>query len=193
MDRRTDRLRRPAAPGRPVAGVGVTGLIAGIVAAATALGSPAPLQGQDPGAGGGPLAEMGPLVGPSWVAQGEGFRTTLAYRWLLEGHVLEAVNDVQAPDGRAIARYRGLYAWDGGRGEIVYFTASGSGEVHRGRAWWREGVLWHEAEVSGGGVAGYASAVRPGTDGMEYFADYGTREATPALLESTPIVYMPRP
>jgi hypothetical protein len=168
-------------------------LVAIVVTAAPSLGSPASLQAQVPGDAAAPLRELGPLVGPSWTAQGEGFRTTLAYRWLLEGHVLEAVNDVQAPDGRVIAHYRGMYAWDAGRGEIVFFTASGSGEIHRGRAWWRDGVLWHEAEVSGGRISGYASAVRPGADRMEYFADYATREASPALLDTTPIVYTPAP
>lgn len=135
-----------------------------------------------------PLAPLNALTG-TWSAQGDGFRTTLTYRWLLDSRVLEAVNDVQDGDGRAIARYRGMYAWDAGRKEIVFWVAGGSGEVHRGRAWWRDGVLWHEAEVSGGRIESYASAIRPREGRLEYFAAYGSPKAGPELLARKPILY----
>jgi hypothetical protein len=141
----------------------------------------------------GPLAMLAPLTAAPWTLEGEGFSTTLAYRWLLPGSVLEATNDVRGADGRVIARYRGAYFWDGGLGTIVFWTAGESGEVHRGRAWWSDGVLWHEAEVSGGRVGAYASAVRPGDGRLEYFAAYGEREASPALLAREPMVYTADP
>jgi hypothetical protein len=137
----------------------------------------------------GPLAALEVLAGKSWSAQGEGYATALSYQWLQPGHVLEATNEVTSPDGGVIARYSAAYAWDAGREEIVFFTASGNGEVHRGRAWWADGVLWHEAEVSGGSLRAYASAIRPGENGFEYFADYGAATATPALLTGTPLTY----
>lgn len=37
-------------------------------------------------------------------------------------------------------------------------AAAGNEEFHEGRACWDEGVLWHQATVSGGAVAAYASA-----------------------------------
>lgn len=141
----------------------------------------------------GPLAMLAPLTSTPWTARGEGFGTTLAYRWLLPGRVLEATNDVRGADGRVVARYRGAYAWDGGRGTIVFWTAAESGEVHRGRAWWRDGVLWHQAEVSGGRIDAYAAAVRPGDGRLEYFVAYGAGEASPALLEAEPLVYTAGP
>lgn len=139
----------------------------------------------------GPLAALEVMSG-TWTADGQGFSTALTYRWLLPGSVLEASNDVRGADGRVLARYRGAYAWDAGRKEIVFWAAGETGEVHRGRAWWKDGVLWHEAEVSGGRVDRYASAVRPGDGRLDYFAAYGTARAEPALLDSTPIVYRRR-
>lgn len=137
----------------------------------------------------GPLAELDALTQATWHAQGSGFDTTLSYRWLLAGRLLEAANEVRNEAGGVIARYRGAYAWDAGRNEIVFWTVAESGEVHRGRAWWRGGVLWHEAEVSGGSIEAYASAVRPADGRLEYFAAYGTRRAGPELLDSEPLVY----
>jgi hypothetical protein len=88
-----------------------------------------------------------------------------------------------------IARYHGEYAWDPGAREIVFWTASTAGELHRGRASWRDGVLWHEATVAGGRIERYASALRVRDGRMEYFADYGTGTATPELLGLAPLVY----
>jgi hypothetical protein len=113
----------------------------------------------------------------------------LGYRWRVPGRILAVENDAFAADGRVLARYRGAYAWDAGRGEVVFWTAAESGEVHRGRAWWADGVLWHEADVSGGSAAAYASAVRPRDGRIEYFAAYGQRDARAALLETEPLVY----
>jgi hypothetical protein len=107
--------------------------------------------------------------------------------------VLGVTNVVKGSDGEILARYSGVYAWDAGREEIVFFTAAGGGEIHRGRAWWDEGVLWHEAEVSGGGVTAYASAVRPEGNALEYFADYGTDTATADLLTTEPLRYTAAP
>lgn len=137
-----------------------------------------------------PLAAFAPLIG-SWLGTGTGFSTTLRYTWEIEGRVLGVSNEVRNAEGGSIARYRGAYAWDAGLQQIVFWVASASGEVHRGRAWWQDGVLWHEAEVSGGRIKSYASAVRPRAGGFEYFAAYGATSATPALLDSTPIVYRP--
>jgi hypothetical protein len=136
----------------------------------------------------GPLVALDALAG-EWAAEGPGFNTALTYGWLLEGRVLEATNEVHGDDGRVIARYRGMYAWDAGRNEIVFWTASESGEVHRGHAWWRDGVLWHEAEVSGGSIESYASAVRPGGGRLEFFASWGSTQAGPELLAGDALVY----
>lgn len=140
-----------------------------------------------------PLAPLDLLAGQTWHAQGTGYRTTLSYHWLSEGRVLEARNEVFGASGNLIARYWGTYAWDAGREEIVFWTVAEGGEVHRGRAWWSDGVLWHEAEVSGGGIEAYASAMRPAGAGdrLEYFAAYGSRRAGPELLKTEPIVYAP--
>jgi hypothetical protein len=135
-----------------------------------------------------PLADLARLVG-AWQADAPGFSTTLRYTWAIEGHVLEAANEVRDPSGRVIARYHGSYAWDAGRKTIVFWTASAAGEVHRGRAWWQDDVLWHEAEVSGGRITSYASAVRIAGRRLEYFADYAATAATPKLLETKPIAY----
>lgn len=137
-----------------------------------------------------PLAAFAPLIG-SWLGTGTGFSTTLRYTWEIEGRVLGVSNEVRDAKGGSIARYRGAYAWDAGRQQIVFWVTSYSGEVHRGRAWWSDGVLWHEAEVSGGRIKSYASAVRPRAGGFEYFAAYGASSATPSLLDGTPIVYRP--
>lgn len=137
----------------------------------------------------GPLDEFSALTGSTWIAQGTGFSTALSYRWLLSGRIIEATNEVRGADGNVSARYRGAYVWDPGRGEVVFWTAAESGELHRGRAWWRDGVLWHEAEVSGGAIEGYASAARPVDGRIEYYAAYDRRDAGPYLLDSTPLVY----
>ena len=137
----------------------------------------------------GPLAPLDVLVG-SWQTESTGFSTTLAYRWRLDGKVLEATNEVRDADGKVIGRYLGAYAWDAGRQEVVFWTAGGSGEVHRGRAWWRDGVLWHEADVSGGTIDAYASAVRPAEGRLDYFASYGERTAGPELLRTDALRYV---
>src|SRR5690554_5820927 len=104
-----------------------------VVLSASAAGrQPGPPAGQ---ALTGPLAALDVFTG-TWTAKGSGFDTTLRYRWLLDGRVLEAANEVSSGDGVVLARYRGMYAWDAGRKEIVFWTAAESGEVHRGRAWW---------------------------------------------------------
>jgi hypothetical protein len=72
---------------------------------------------------GGALAALDALAG-EWAAERPGFKTALTYLWLLEGRVLEATNEVHGDDGRVIARYRGMYARDGGRNAIVFWTAS---------------------------------------------------------------------
>lgn len=134
-----------------------------------------------------PLAAFDALVG-TWEADAQDFDTTLDYRWVLPGYVLEVTNVVRDAQGTVLARYAGIYAWDRGREEITFFTAT-KGEVHRGRAWWDGDILWHEAEVSGGRLTHYASAVRLADGRMEYFADYGATAAHQELLESSPIVY----
>ena len=161
-----------------------------VLLAVLALGAVTPVAAQSDAAAATPLAHFEALAGGIWSAQGEGFSTTLTYRWLLPGSMLEASNEVRGADGGVLARYRGAYLWDAGRGEVTFWTASANGEVHRGRAWWADDVLWHEAEVSGGGIEGYASAMRPTADGrVEYFAAYDRRDAGRYLLETTPIVY----
>lgn len=135
-----------------------------------------------------PLAAMNALVG-TWEADTEDFGTTLNYRWALPGYVLEVTNVVRDAQGNVLARYAGLYAWDGGREEITFFTAT-QGEVHRGRAWWDGDILWHEAEVSGGRLTHYASAVRLRGARIEYFADYSAADADEVVLQSQPIVYL---
>ena len=145
----------------------------------------------------GPLADLAPLIG-TWEGRGSGFSTELRYRWIFPGAVLEASNEVRNGAGELIGRYHGNYLWDAGREQIVFLTAGAGGEVHRGRAWWRDGILWHEAVVSGGRIEGYAAAVRPADGRIEYFADYGTRTADTALLRTEPLTYVeagsvPRP
>lgn len=129
------------------------------------------------------------LTGAPWTASAEGFSTVLSYRWLLPGVMVEATNEVRGADGSVLARYHGAYVWDGERNEIVFWTASDAGELHRGRAWWRDGVLWHEATVSSGRIEGYASAVKAFDGRLEYYADYTRRDAGAYLLETRPIEY----
>lgn len=161
-----------------------------LLLAVLAMGAATPATAQSGPAGATPLAQFEVLTGGTWSAQGDGFSTALTYRWLLPGSMLEASNEVRGADGELLTRYRGAYIWDAGRGEVTFWTASANGEVHRGRAWWADDVLWHEAEVSGGAVDGYASAMRPTADGgFEYFAAYDRRDAGPYLLGTAPIVY----
>jgi hypothetical protein len=141
----------------------------------------------------GPLAELDALAGRTWTAQGSGFSTTLRYRWLFEGRLLEGTNEVRSARGEVIARYWGAYAWDAGRNRIEFWTAAESGELHRGHARWQDGVLWHDAEVSGGRIDGYRSAVRPRGAQLDYFAAYGAGRDTVNLLTTVPLVYSPSP
>lgn len=136
-----------------------------------------------------PLADLDVLTRSAWQGSSAGFSTTLRYRWIFEGRTLEVSNIVRNESGGVMARYHGTYTWDAGRREIVFWTAGEGGEVHRGRAWWQDGVLWHEAEVSGGRIEAYVSAVRPGPARLEYFAAYGERKAGPGLLQTKPIAY----
>jgi hypothetical protein len=140
----------------------------------------------------GPMAAFDALVG-DWIARGSGFSTSLSYRWLLPGTMFEAANEVRDTSGNVLARYHGAYAWDRGRGEVVFWTVGEGGEVHRGQAWWEDGILWHEAEISGGGIEVYASAVRSGDQRLEYFAAYGRPDAGSYLLGTEPLVYEPEP
>ena len=129
------------------------------------------------------------LTSHSWQAEGEGFVSTLTYRWRFEGRLLEAANELTDDKGAVMARYHGAYAWDPDAGDMVFWTMAESGELHRGRATWRDGVLWHEATVSGGRITTYASAMRWQGERMEYYADYAASRAGPELLERKPLVY----
>lgn len=137
----------------------------------------------------GPLAQLSPLAGQSWVADGDGFTSTLTYRWLFAGRALEVTNELRNDEGRVVARYHGAYVWDPSVGEAAFWTVAERGELHTGRAWFREGVLWHEARVTGGEIEGYASAMRVRDGRLEYFADYGGTTAGSALLSTQPLVY----
>lgn len=139
-----------------------------------------------------PQAGFEHLVGKTWVAEGTGFSTTLSYRWIFPGVMVESVNEVRNAQGGIIARYHGAYVWDKGRSEIAFWTVAEGGEVHRGRAFWRDGALWHEAEVSGGQIASYASALIARDSILEYFADYSARAAADSLLKTKPLVYRAR-
>ena len=129
------------------------------------------------------------LTRGTWRAQGDGFTSTLTYRWRFEGRLLEAANELTDAGGKILGRYFGSYAWDPGASEMVFWTMAESGELHRGRAMWREGTLWHEATVSGGRITTYASALRWQGDRMEYFADYAANRAGPELLQREPLEY----
>lgn len=136
-----------------------------------------------------PMQMLDPLTGATWHGQGDGFSSTLEYRWIFKGRLLEAVNEVRNASGNVVARYHGAYLWEPQTKEIVFWTMAEGGELHRGVANWRDGVLWHEANVTGGRIQGYASAVRLTNGRLEYFADYGTKVATPVLLDLDPLVY----
>ena len=136
-----------------------------------------------------PLAALDPLTGPTWLAHGDGFISTLAYNWSLDGNILEVANELADVEGNVFLRYEGAYMWDPGAGEITFYTVSGGGELHKGRAWLNDNVLWHEAEISGGGGGGYASAMRMGDNRFEFFMITGTTKAGPELFDETPLVY----
>ena len=136
-----------------------------------------------------PMAALDGLTRGAWHAEGQGFTSTLVYRWRFEGRLLEVTNELTNPAGETLARYVGSYAWDPGANGIVFWTMAESGELHRGRATWRAGVLWHEATVTGGRITSYASALRWEGDRMEYFADYAATRAAAELLEREPLVY----
>lgn len=136
-----------------------------------------------------PLAPLTPLAGGVWTAQGDGFRSALAFRWAIPGLVLEASNDITDDHGRVLAQYRGAYTWDPEAEAIVFWNTATGGELHRGMARWDAGLLWHEARVAGGAIERYTSVVRLAEDRLEYFADYGASEATPRLLSTEPLVY----
>jgi hypothetical protein len=178
--------------GRVVLTVGIAGASAAGTGPLSAQAAPAPAPAGASAPASmvrGPLADLAPLIG-TWEGRGPGFATRLRYRWILPGAILEAGNEVRNGAGELVGRYHGNYVWDAGREQIVFLTAGAGGEVHRGRAWWRDGILWHEAEVSGGRIDGYASAVRPADGRIEYFADYGVRTADTALLRTEPLIYL---
>lgn len=133
-----------------------------------------------------PLADLGVLEG-SWHADGDDFQSSLTYRWIFEGQVLEGVNEVRYGESDT-SRYHGLYTWDEGAQEITYLLTADDGELHRGRAWWADGVLWHEAIVSGGSIDSYASAMRPRNEKLEYYADHAAVHAVDSLLDAEPLV-----
>src|SRR5690606_34385594 len=157
------------------------------------IGAP-PALAQAPGSMPDSAAALSPfnsLAGTAWVAEGSGFRSLLSYHWLLPGMVLAASNEVSRPDGSVMVSYRGSYAWDAGRNELVFWNASSSGEVHRGRAWWESGLLWHEAAISGGRLASYASAVRHTDSTLHIYSSLGAKAASPDVLQETPLKYTP--
>lgn len=138
-----------------------------------------------------PLRFFEALVNRTWVARGEGFSSRLHYTWALDGHLVEVTNVLANAAGEPFLRYKGAYVWDPGRNQIGFWTVSAGGELHQGYARWDGEVLWHEAEIAGGKTAGYASALQIGPDCFAFFMTTGARRAGPALLNETPLVYVP--
>lgn len=129
------------------------------------------------------------LIG-TWQAAGNGFTSQLTYRWQLSGVMVQVSNELRGSEGQSLARYEGCYVRHPVSGEWRFLTAGGSGELHEGTAVWRDGKLWHDAVLHGGGIAGYSSVVVPGTDTMRYHANYAPGAPDDSLLELEPLVYL---
>jgi hypothetical protein len=133
-------------------------------------------------------AAFASLIG-TWDASGSGFSTRLSYYWSVPGRVLEARNVVRDTAGEVLANYVGAYLLDPVTQRWEFYISGSDGELHRGRARWTGGLLWHEATIAGGRTPGYASVVRVTADTMRYFARYTLGPADSALLALSPLVY----
>lgn len=129
------------------------------------------------------------LIG-TWLAEGTGFSSQLTYRWQLPGVMVSVSNELRGAEHQLLARYEGGYYRHPVTGEWRFLTAGGTGELHEGSAVWRDGTLWHEAVLHGGGIAGYSSAVVPTADTVRYHARYTPGPTDASLLELTPLVYV---
>lgn len=143
---------------------------------------------EDAGDVAGPLSEMARLTG-AWVANGEGFSSTLRYEWALCNVLFRARNELRNEGGEIIGQYEGYYAWDPDQSQIVFWTVGRDGELHRGTARWRDGKLWHEATVSGGRIKGYRSALGLQDGELVYRANYSASASDEDVDETVPLVY----
>ena len=136
------------------------------------------------------LAALTSLEG-AWVAQGEGFSSTLVYEWALPGALLRGRNELRNAAGETIGRYEGHYAWDPDASRIIFWTVGRGGELHRGTVTPREGQLWHDANVAGGSSSGYRSVITIVGKELHYRARYQRSATDNDVLASTPLIYKP--
>jgi hypothetical protein len=138
-----------------------------------------------------PLAVLNSLAG-AWVAKGEGFFSKLTYEWALPGVLLRSRNELRNGKGELFRQYEGNYAWDAARSKIVFWVVGSDGELHQGEAEWRDGLLWHNATVSGGKITGYRSVLAVAGKELVYKARYESSATDAAVLNSSPLVYQPQ-
>jgi hypothetical protein len=135
-----------------------------------------------------PLAAFNAFEG-AWVANGTGFSSRLIYEWALTGVLFRSRNELRNAKGELIKQYEGHYAWDAARSKIVFWVVGSDGELHQGEAAWRDGLLWHDATVSGGRITGYRSVLGVAGKELVYRARYEPAATDAAVLSSTPLVY----
>ena len=123
-----------------------------------------------------------------WQAGTSNFRSTLHFQRSPAGGAVRAWNEVTGADGRT-AFYEGTYFWDPGRMALRFVTVASSGELHEGEVYWRGGMLWHDARVSGSSLTSYRSSLRLVDGTLEYRAVYGTLAPDAEVLAATPLVY----
>lgn len=157
------------------------------------LGAVAPLQSQDVGRSTTQTQDLSSLAAleGSWTAHGDGFSSQLVYEWALPAVLLCARNELRDDAGLVVGRYEGHYMWDPSESRIVFWTVGQDGELHRGMATWRDGMLWHEATVSGGRIAGYRSVLSLAERELRFRARYERSATDEDVLASPPLTYRP--
>lgn len=160
-------------------------LIALAVVAASVLVS---AQAGDRQAAAGHLAVLAPLEG-AWLAQGDGFSSTLVYEWALPGTLLRVRNELRNAAGDLVGEYEGSYAWDPAESRIVFWTVGRGGELHRGSVVARANQLWHEARIAGGRTDGYRSVIAITGGELHYRARYERAATDEDVLGSDPLIY----
>jgi hypothetical protein len=125
----------------------------------------------------------------TWVAQGDGFSSTLQYEWALPNVLLRGRNELRNDAGKVIGQYEGHYVWDPDQSKIVFWTVGRDGELHRGSAIWRAGQLWHEATVSGGRIKGYRSVLDVVEGELHFRAKFQASATDEEVRNNAPLIY----
>ena len=124
-----------------------------------------------------------------WAAQGAGFQSELRYRTVLPGVVVSAENTLTDKEGRVMARYFAVYFLNAAKGQVEFRTLKDDGELHEGTAYFADGALWHDAEVTGGGINRYRSAMKRSGEQMFYRAAFGELRDRARIEKLQPLAY----